>query len=417
MSPERRTKGGWLYVSLCRECRGFAELRGILTQRELVTLSLLFQRTSALDSRLLLLKLHALALKLLLHLAMAGVQLLFTLLQLALLLGNLLLEDHLHLSLHLGKLLLVQAALLLLLDSWVDLLEHTWILSNTHSGELFGTVVLVESVVSVLLELLHVGADKHLAKLDEVAVLLVVNLDDTPWVTTSADLAAIGAGDLGSGTDNGKWNLGQDLVVLGNSLVIIKFVTWTLEDLDVVELDIGKDLANLLARISQCGRWTTHSGLEGSNLLIGQSISLGNDWNQVDLGVKSAHDLDIKWLQRVASWLEEVDTSVDTVVDDVHAVDLVLGIEVSIESLLNVVDNWSPRLVVVDEVSETWGINNSKSEADTILLNICAYGLDRDGLWNDIERWSLALAWWVQRGVEESVDQGRLSEPGLAYSC
>ena len=222
---------------MSRMSRAFAELRGILTQRELVTLSLLFQRTSALDSRLLLLKLHALAFELL-HLAMAGVQLLFTLLQLALLFGNLLLEDHLHLSLHLGKLLLVQAALLLLFDSWVDLLEHTWILSNTHSSELLGTVVLVESVVGVLLELLHVCADKHLAKLDEVAVLLVVNLDDAPRVTTSADLAAIGAGDLGSGTDNSEWDLGQDLVVLGNRLVIIKLVTWTLENLNVVELDI-----------------------------------------------------------------------------------------------------------------------------------------------------------------------------------
>ena len=130
--------------------------------------------------------------------------------------------------------------------------------------------------------------------------------------------------------------------------------------------------------------------------------------------MKSAHDLDVKWLQGVASWLEEVDTSVDTVVDDVHTVDLVLSIEVGIESLLNVVDNWSPRLVVVDEVSETWGINNSKTKADTVLLNICAYGLDGDGLWNDIERWSLALAWWVQRGIEESVDQGRLSESRLA---
>ena len=235
---------------MSRMSRNFAELRGILTQRELVTLSLLFQRTSALDSRLLLLKLHALALELLLHLAMAGVQLLFTLLQLALLLSNLLLEYHLHLSFHLGKLLLVQAALLLLFDSWVDLLEHTWILSNTHSGELLGTVVLVESVVGVLLELLHVCADKHLAKLDEVAVLLVVNLDDTPRVTTSADLAAIGAGDLGSGTDNSEWNLGQYFVVFGNGLVIIKLVTWPLKDLDVVEFDICKDLANMLALVA-----------------------------------------------------------------------------------------------------------------------------------------------------------------------
>lgn len=227
--------------------RTFAELRGILTQRELVSLSLLFQRAAALDPGFLLLELHALAFELLLHLAMTGIQLLFTLLQLALLLRNLLLEDHLHLSLHLRELLLVQAALLLLLDGWVDLLEHTWILSNTHSGELLGTIVLVECVVGVLLELLHVSADKHLAELDEVAVLLIVNLDNTPWVTTTADLAAIGAGDFGSGTNNSERNFGQDLVVLGNRLIIIELVTWSLEDLDVVELDVRKNLIKMLA--------------------------------------------------------------------------------------------------------------------------------------------------------------------------
>ena len=88
-------------------------------------------------------------------------------------------------------------------------------------------------------------ADEHLAELDEVAVLLVVNLNDTPRVTTSADLAAIGAGDLGGSSDNCERNLGQDLVVLGNRLVVIKLVTGTLEDLDVVVLDIRKDLRNV----------------------------------------------------------------------------------------------------------------------------------------------------------------------------
>lgn len=105
----------------------------------------------------------------------------------------------------------------------------------------------------------------------------------------------------------------------------------------------------------------------------------------------------------------------DAVVNNVHAVDLVLGVEISIESLLNVVDNWSPRLVVVDEVSKTWGVNNGKTKTDTVLLNIGAYRLDGHGLWDDIKTWSLALAWWVQRSVKESVDQSRLSETGLAW--
>jgi hypothetical protein len=77
-----------------------------------------------------------------------------------------------------------------------------------------------------------------LAKLNKVTVLLIVDLNNTPWVTTSADLAAIGTCDLGCSSNDRKRNLGQDLVVLSNSLVIVKLVTRTFEDLDVVVLDI-----------------------------------------------------------------------------------------------------------------------------------------------------------------------------------
>lgn len=87
---------------------------------------------AALDAVLLLLELLALAVELLLHLAVTGVELLFALLELALLLRHLLLEDHLHLELHLGEFLLVQAALLFLLDGRVDLLEDARVLGNTH---------------------------------------------------------------------------------------------------------------------------------------------------------------------------------------------------------------------------------------------------------------------------------------------
>lgn len=75
---------------------------GHLSQGETLALALLLQWTSALDALLLLLKFGALALELLLHFSVSGVELLFGLLELALLLRNLLLEDHLHLGLHLG---------------------------------------------------------------------------------------------------------------------------------------------------------------------------------------------------------------------------------------------------------------------------------------------------------------------------
>jgi len=51
----------------------------------------------------------------------------------------------------------------------------------------------------------------------------------------------------------------------------------------------------------------------------------------------------------------------DSVINNVHAVNLVLGIQVCIEALLNVIHNWSPRLIVIDEITKTRGINNGQT--------------------------------------------------------
>ena len=110
--------------------------------------------------------------------------------------------------------------------------------------------------------------------------------------------------------------------------------------------------------------------LEGDNLLVCECIGLGNDGDQVDLGVQPTHDLDVERLERVTSGLNEVDAGMDAVVDNVHAVDLVLGIEIGIEALLNVLDDRAPGLVVVDKVTETRSIDNVQSQTYTILLNV-----------------------------------------------
>jgi hypothetical protein len=91
-----------------------------------------------------------------------------------------------------------------------------------------------------------VGSNEHLAQLDEITVLLVVDLDETPGIFASSDLAAISAGDLRVGTDNSEWDLGHDLIVLCDRLIIVEFITGTLEDLDVMVLDIGENLSQLV---------------------------------------------------------------------------------------------------------------------------------------------------------------------------
>lgn len=133
--------------------------------------------------------------------------------------------------------------------------------------------------------------------------------------------------------------------------------------------------------------------------------------------MKALHDLDIQGLQGVAGWLNEEDAGMDAVVHNVDTVDLIFSIEVGIKALLDVVDNWTPRFVVVHKITKARGIDNSQPQADTSLLNIGADRLDSDGLRDDVEAGSLALLGWVKRGVEESVDKGRLSKSRFTCTC
>lgn len=93
----------------------------------------------------------------------------------------------------------------------------------------------------------------------------------------------------------------------------------------------------------------------------------------------------------MAGGLNKEYASMDAVVDDVHTVNLVLGIEIGIIALLDVVDNGSPRFIVVHEVAETRSVDNSKAETDASFLNVCADGLDRNGLGYYVKARSLAV--------------------------
>lgn len=60
-------------------------------------------------------------------------------------------------------------------------------------------------------------------------------------------------------------------------------------------------------------------------------------------------------------WLNEVNASMHSIINNIHSVDLVLSIQVGVKALLDVIHNWSPRLVVVNEITKTRGINNSQT--------------------------------------------------------
>jgi hypothetical protein len=159
-----------------------------------------------------------------------------------------------------------------------------------------------------------------------------------------------------------------------------------------------------------------YSLLEQGDLLVRQGIGLGNDGDQVDLGVKATHHLNIQGLQGVSGGLNEIHTGVHAVVDNVHAVDLVLGLQVGVETLLDVLDDRSPRVIIVDKVTEAGGVHDSQAETNAILFDVRADRLDRHGLGNDFLAGALALLGRIEGGVEECVNQGRFSEAGFTYT-
>ena len=214
--------------------------------------------------------------------------------------------------------------LLLLLELGVVELSGTG-LAELAGLHLLGTVSLVVQFLGCVDEVEHVGADQDGAQLLEIAVVLVLNLGNTPRVLSSLDNPAISALNILLGTDNSEWHSSHETAgMLGSSLVIL-LDRW-LVDLDVLSLDDRDDLCPLLAGVH--GKVTcinpTHSLLELSKVSRAQGIGLGDDGDQVHTGTESLHDLDVERLQSVAGRADEVQASMDTEVNLVLTTRLLL---------------------------------------------------------------------------------------------
>lgn len=154
----------------------------------------------------------------------------------------------------------------------------------------------------------------------------------------------------------------------------------------------------------------TYSALEMENLVVRQGIGLGDHRDQVDLGVQPAHDLNVQRLQGMAGGLDKVDASVDAVVDDVRAVDLILGLQIRVAPLLDVLHDGAPRVVVVHKVTESGSVDDGQAKADAVLLDVRTDGLDRHGLGDDIVAGTGGFFRGIERGIEERVHESRLAQ-------
>ncbi|KAH3671682.1 hypothetical protein OGAPHI_000387 [Ogataea philodendri] len=237
-----------------------------------------------------------------------------------------------------------------------------------------------------------------LSKLDEVTVVLVVDLNNSPWIRSASHYSSVWGLDLVGRPNNSERCLGHDLSGCSSGLLIVVVVFWRVEQLDSLVIYVVQN-----------------SLLELLDLLLGESVGFGNHWNKVYLFVNLLHESDVQRLQRVSGRLNKVQACVDSVVDNGGPVDLGLSLQVLVESGVDLVDNRFPGISIVDTLAESWTVNNGQAQLDVVFLDIGADSLDGNLNWFFWirERCFRERVHWVQILVEKSVYQSRLTQTSL----
>jgi hypothetical protein len=149
-----------------------------------------------------------------------------------------------------------------------------------------------------------------------------------------------------------------------------------------------------------------YSLFESSPLFQCQAVTLGNDWHDVDELAQFLENDNIDWLQCVSRWLNEEQAAVNS---GVLEITFTLGSEFLAQIcrvlVFDVLDNWVPAALVVDQIAVTGSVDNVETETHAIFLDDVGHGLDFGG----------AADWliWLQTtlavhkvGCEDGVDEG-----------
>lgn len=281
-----------------------------------------------------------------------------------------------------------------------------------QSQQLLGTEGLVVDLRGSLDKVLEVGSEQEVTEVDELAVSLVLNVDNTPSVLTATDLLSVDndrllRADNGEGNEAlclvntvSRWhamiNIHLDLAVEG-TLLVIKLLVVVREHLEVVERELLLDaLLELLA------------------LLRGQGIGLGNDGHDIDHVRKLLQDDNINGLEGVTGGLDEEKARVDAGILDVS---LSLRGEflpqVRRVLILDVLDNGVPAAVIVDQVAVARGVDDVESQTNAVLLDNVGDRLDLGGRADGLIGLHATLGVDEVRG-KDGVDQSRLAKTSLA---
>ena len=150
------------------------------------------------------------------------------------------------------------------------------------------------------------GTNEDRTKLLEVAMILVLNFGNTPGVLTTLDDTTIRGLDILLAADDREWHCRHESTGVLDSSFVVLFER-RLVDFDALRFNDGADAV-----------------FETSKVGGGQSVCLGNDWNEVDTGTKSLHNFDVERLEGVARGTDEVEAGVHPEVDLVGSAGLLL---------------------------------------------------------------------------------------------
>lgn len=146
---------------------------------------------------------------------------------------------------------LAESLLLLLELGVVELLGAG--LAKLARLHLLCAVSLVVKLLGGVDQIQHVGADEDRSKLLEVAVVLVLNLSNTPRVLATLDNAAIAGLNILFRANDGEWHgRHQAPRMLSSSLIVL--LNWRLVDLNTLSLNDGTNLDRELALMTCCKR-------------------------------------------------------------------------------------------------------------------------------------------------------------------
>jgi len=198
-------------------------------------------------------------------------------------------------------------------------------------------------------EILQVSPKEEITEVDKLAVSLILDVDDTPSVLSSANGLSVNDHIALRSNDSKGDHGADDFVVL--QLILVKLVGIERIETNVVIDEFGTD-----------------SRPEALPLLNRQTVALGNDRDDIDDFAQFLHDDDIDRSQRVTSRVDEEESAVNASVDDIlvtHSGELFA--EVGGMLVLDVFNDWVPAVLVVDLVSVPRRINNVQTKADAIL--------------------------------------------------